>query len=615
MASTGKRSASNIAVWVIIVLLIIGLAGFGATGFGGSIDSIGKVGKTDISVTRYANTLQQELRRVEQATGQRITLAEARNFGLDQAVLAQVVALTALEDEADELGISVGDEAVRDQILQIPGFLGLDGQFDRASYEFALQNAGLNTAEFEDTIRAELSRALLQQAVTGGVSTPQALTQAFYDFARETRDIAWMLVGPSDLQEPIATPSDADLRSFYEENIDRFSLPERRQITYAWVTPDRIAEDMDVDEDTLRRLYEERLDEFVVPERRLVERLVFGTTADAEAALAAIADGSTDFDSLVAERGLDLADIDLGDVSESDLGDAGEAVFALTEPGIAGPATSALGPALFRMNAILAARETSFEEAVPLLTADAARDMARRQIDSVRDEMDDLLASGATLEELADESIMTLGKIDWWSAVLDGVAGYEAFREAARSVSEDDFPELIDLSDDGLLALRLDGVLAQEAQPFEDVETDVQSSWEDAEQDKASQAHAAALVERLNAGGRPEDEGITLAQTQGLSRDGFLEGALQGLVTAAFELEPGTWRSVDTLGGAAILTVERVHPASDSPDAEAEMQALSGIAANGYAQDLLGAFTRATEADAGLSLDQAAIAAVHAQFQ
>lgn len=199
MAKSGKLTPSNVIVWVILALLIVGLMGFGATNFGGTVNSIGKVGNTPIPVTRYANLLQQEMDRVGQATGQQVTMAQASAFGLDQAVLAQVVGLTALEDEAASLGVSVGDTAVRDEILQIQAFQGLDGNFDREAYSFALDRAGLKADEFEDTIRTETARSLLQGAVIGGIATPQVYTDTLYDYAREERDLSWTGIGFEDL--------------------------------------------------------------------------------------------------------------------------------------------------------------------------------------------------------------------------------------------------------------------------------------------------------------------------------------------------------------------------------------------------------------------------------
>ena len=98
--------------------------------------------------------------------------------------------------------------------------------------------------------------------------------------------------------------------------------------------------------------------------------------------------------------GFGADDVDLGDVGKSDLGAAGDAVFALTDPGVVGPVMSDLGPALFRMNGILAAQETTFDEAKDSLGEEMRMDAARRDIASRMDQIDDLLASGADLFEL-----------------------------------------------------------------------------------------------------------------------------------------------------------------------------------------------------------------------
>ncbi len=69
-------------------------------------------------------------------------------------------------------------------------------------------------------------------------------------------------------------------------------------------------------------------------------------------------------------------DVDLGDVTEAVLGDAGAMVFGLTEPGVTGPADTDLGPALFRVNAILDGNVQTFEMVQDQLRTDAALDAA-----------------------------------------------------------------------------------------------------------------------------------------------------------------------------------------------------------------------------------------------
>ena len=190
MASGKKGKASRVVVWFILLLLIVGLAGFGATNFGGTVNSIGKVGDTPIDVTRYARALQQQINAISQQTGQNLTLAQAQQFGLDQAVLQQLIGTVALENEAKILGLSVGDEQVRNQVLQIPAFQGVDGKFSRENYRFALEQSGLKESAFEATLRAEVARTMIQGAVASGVIAPKVLVDTILTFIAERRSFA-----------------------------------------------------------------------------------------------------------------------------------------------------------------------------------------------------------------------------------------------------------------------------------------------------------------------------------------------------------------------------------------------------------------------------------------
>ncbi len=507
-----KGKAGRVVVWVILALLVVGLAGFGATNFGGSVRSVGSVGDTEIPVTTYARALQEELRALEQQAGRSFTLSEAQAFGIDRAVLQQVVAQAALDEEARRLGLSVGDEQVRQEIVAIPAFQGLDGTFDREAYEFALERGGLTVAEFEERVRAEAARALLQGAIAGGIATPAVYVDTLYGFARETRDFAWARLTADDLDAELPEPTEDELEAFHSANPDTFTLPEGRVFTYAWLTPDMLIDAIEVDDAALRDLYDERRDEFVRPERRLVERLVFATDEEAAAAAEAVAAGDTDFDTLVADRDLTLDDVDLGEVAREDLGAAADAVFALDEPGVAGPAPTSIGPAIFRVNAILAAQKTPFEAVRDELLAEYAADRAKRQIDGMIDDLDDRLAGGATLEDLADETDLELGRVTLRPGVSDPIAGYEAFREAAAAAEEGDFPEVRQLEDGGVFALRLDAVEPPRLQPYEEVRSEVLEAWRQEQTAARLAAQAETDAEALRGGASPKRSASTPAR-------------------------------------------------------------------------------------------------------
>ncbi|MEL6782327.1 MAG: SurA N-terminal domain-containing protein, partial [Pseudomonadota bacterium] len=436
----GSNTFSKTAVWILLGLLILALGGFGATNLSGTIRTVGKVGDKHIDVQAYANTLQREIQAVSQQTGSQLSFAQAQSIGLDQAVLSQLIRARALDHEAGQMGLSVGDETIRDEILNIAAFRGLDGSFDREAYRFALDQQGTSEGEFETQLREEVARSILQGAIVSGVQMPHTYSRTLVDYIGETRDFTWVRLGQSDLDTDLPDPSDEVLRAYYNDNLDDYELPETKRITYAVLLPDMILDDMDVDEDALRAEYDARADIYNQPERRLVERLVYLDSDAAERAAAQLEVDGTTFEALVTERGLDLSDIDLGDVTRLELDAAGEAVFNADVGDVVGPLPSSLGPALFRINGVLPAQQTPFEEAEPLLRQALARDAARRQVSVLAEEYDNLLAGGATLEELDAETDMQLGTIDWFPALGEDIAAYEGFSDAAARLTLDDFP-------------------------------------------------------------------------------------------------------------------------------------------------------------------------------
>ncbi|OIP85005.1 MAG: hypothetical protein AUK37_04975 [Rhodobacterales bacterium CG2_30_65_12] len=612
-----KNKISRTVVWIIMGMVLVGLIGFGSFNFGGRVSAIGQVGDTEISADRYFREVNAQLNAFQAETGQRLPFAQAQAFGLDQAALQAVIGQVALENETARLGISVGDAQLAARIRDISAFAGVDGKFDRETYQFVLEQSGLTTTDFEQSLRSEVARTILQGAVAGGIALPGVYADTLFAWARETRDFTWAKLGAEALDAPVGTPDAATLTAWYEANPERFTLPQTRKLTYVWLRPEDVLDQVEVSDADLQALYDSRIDEFRAPERRLVERLVYGSQAEAEAAAKRLSEGTARFEDLVAERGLTLADIDLGDVTEAELGAAGAAVFALEAPGVVGPEPTDLGPALFRMNAALAAQETSFEAAKDGLKADYAADAARRLLSDMITELDDALAGGATLEDLAAEHKMALATLDWTGAESDGIAAYDAFREAAVLIEEGDYPQIADLSDGGLFALRLDAVVPPRLQSLDEVRDGAIAGWQADETVARLTAKAADMIARFKAGKTPASLGLTEVVETDFGRDGFIDGAPPALMQAVFALATtGDWAVVEDADGVLVVRLDALHTANQQ---SAEAQAIKGSFAQTTAQslalDLQSAFSAALEAEAGITLDQAMINAVNTSFQ
>ncbi|SDI04902.1 peptidyl-prolyl cis-trans isomerase [Lutimaribacter saemankumensis] len=609
-------SISKTAVWILLALLILGLGGFGITNLSGGVSPVGSVGDEDIAIDDYARALQQEINAIEAQTGSPLAFAEAQAAGVDRIVLGRLVNSAALDNEAAQLGLSIGDDNLARQITEIPAFQGPGGSFDREAYKFALDRAGLTEARFEQQLRKETARTLLQGAIVRGMQMPDTYADTILTFVAERRNFSYIRLTSGDLETPLPEPTEAELTAYYEENLPAFTTPEMKRITYAWLSPEMVVDQIDVPEDQLRTEYEKRADEYNTPERRLVERLGFADAGAAEAAKARIASGEVDFDALVAERGLSLSDVDMGDAARGDIPDGTDAVFSADVGAVVGPFDSPIGPALYRVNGKLEAHQTAFEDVEQELRDEIALDRARRLIEGRMTEIDGLLAGGATLEELESEAGMEVKQMDWYRESGQGPANYESFRQAAQTVTADDFPQVATLEDGGIFALRLDGTVEPQVRPFDEVRDEVVAGWQAQETDKRLRAQAEAMIPRLSEGLEMSALGFDVTEETEITRGEFIMGTPANFLDQVFSMERGDIRAVDGLGAVFVVRMDDILPPDmDTPEVAALRQQLTEQAQQGLAQDIFQAYATDIQMRAGVQIDQAALNAVHANFQ
>ncbi len=612
-----RSKTSSFFVWIILGLLFVGLMGFGAAGLSGNVRTLGTVGDKDIPIRDYQNALRDQMASFGASIGTPISFVQAQSIGLDQQVLAQVIATRALDNEAGALGLSVGDARVRAQVMQIPAFQGSDGAFSREGYASTLRSVGLNEAEFETGLREEMARTLLQGAVVSGLQTPDAFASTLAQFAGESRSFTWAVVDAAMLADPLPEPSEADLTAFYEANPEPFTSLETRAITYVSLTPEMIQDDVVIAEEELRQAYQDNITDFVQAERRLVERLIYADVESAQAAADRAAAGEVDFEGLVTERGLDLGQVDMGDVTESELSDAGPTIFAAELGAVIGPLETLLGPALFRVNAVLAAREVSFEEARDDLREERAGVRARRNIENSIEQVNDLLAGGATLADVAERTDMQLGTLDWTVETTEGIAAYAAFRDAAEVAQVGTFPELLELEDGGIFALQVDAITPPTLRPLDAVRDQVVAGWDAARTQDMVMAQARALADQIAADTDFATLDLASNIAAGQTRRGFIEGTPPGFLDTVFEMAVDEVSVVDRAGeGAVIVRLDAIATPDISDETVAAQQAqIAETAAAGIAQDIFEIFNRDVQIRTDVDINQNAVNAVHATFQ
>ncbi|MCY4006509.1 MAG: SurA N-terminal domain-containing protein [Rhodobacteraceae bacterium] len=616
MAKSRRAKGANIFVWILLGLLILGLAGFGIGNFTNSVSTIGAVGDEEITVDDYYQQLQEEINVYARLTGQRLTGNQAVRSGLGQRALETLVLEAVIDNEAADVGISVSDETIFTVLSAMPQFRGDDGTFNRDSYNFVLDRLGLTAAEFDLDIRQAETRALIETTVSGGIPPSEPLVSHLMDYYLTSREVTWAAIPDEIVANDIPEPGEEDLRRYYNENEPEFTRPEIRHLTVAWINPDMIADADAIPESRVRDLYDQRQTEFSRPERRDISRLVFPDLQQAQAAKERLDTSDITYEELASDMGVVLADISLGPVTRETLTDAAaDAIFTSESAEIVGPVESTLGPALFQINAILGAHFTPFEVAKDGLARELALEDAQSAIVSNISGYEDLLAGGATIEELASETELRLETIDFDENVTAGIAGFAAFRNAALAATADDFPEITELPGGGLFALRLDRISEPELQPFDDVRNEVIAGWNTQIVAEKLEARAREIADAMNTGSTFADFALSGTTAEAVTRTGFFPDVPATLVETAFAADIGD-TSVYGFGREwGVLYVRSETPFDESSENAAQtLNALNTQLTAAIARDTIALYSNQVRLEAGLQLELEVIDAIHAQL-
>ncbi len=95
-----------------------------------------------------------------------------------------------------------------------------------------------------------------------------------------------MLIKPEDLESKI-TPTESDIKAYYEQNKAKFQIPEKRVIRYALLDLTQLRQNTVVTDDELKVVYQQNIQQFQVPNRVHAQHILLmtvGGKTDAEVA-------------------------------------------------------------------------------------------------------------------------------------------------------------------------------------------------------------------------------------------------------------------------------------------------------------------------------------------
>ncbi len=393
--------------FALIALIALAFAASDITGttFGGVAgnDRVARVGDERISTSTLSQTASSAMEQVRQEQPTATMQEFVANGGLDE-VLRQLIDRAALGGYAEEYGLRAGDNLINSEILQIGAFRGVNGEFDQTVYEAALRNQGLTDA----MLRNDLGDGLLaQQLLAPGLAAqraPDALTRRYGSFVRERRQGTIALI-PSVSFAPENDPTDNQVQTFYEEERERYVLPERRTMRFAAFGDDAITDRVEPTEAEIAARYERDAAQYEAQETRTISSF-FVPTEDAANAIRERVNAGLSLENAASEAGFSVTRSQPSsreEIAALTSAAVAEAVFAANRGQVAQPARSALGWYIARIDAIDRTAARSLAQARGEIATQLASEKRAAALADLSTRIEDRVSDRASLTEIAEE--------------------------------------------------------------------------------------------------------------------------------------------------------------------------------------------------------------------
>ncbi|MGN6269313.1 MAG: SurA N-terminal domain-containing protein [Sphingomonas sp.] len=513
-----RLTQSKIGLFITLAALVVIALAFAAgdiTNFGGGAgratggDTIATVGKTKITAEDLKAEVLNEVNAYRQQNPQLTTAQFIQGGGFD-ATVDRLINSLALQQFAQAQGMAVSKKAVDGQIASIPGLQGPNGQFDPALYQQLLQQQRLTDAGVRAQIRQGIYGQMLTGPIVGASQVPAKLALPYASLLLEKRSGAIGFIPAKEMPAGPA-PTDQELTAWYQHHIDRYTVPERRVIRYAIVSPDAVKARATPTDAEIAQQYKAQAARFAPTEKRTVKQVVVADQAAANA-LAAKVKAGTAIDAAAKAAGLEAStatDVSKADFAKQSSAELANAVFAARQGDVVGPVKTGFGFSVARIEKVTQDPGKTLAEAHDVLAKEIEQQKTNDLLGQIHDKIDDALNGGATFDEVvADQKL----KAAQTAPITQ--AGFDPTDPASRpdpqlaqivqsgfDAQQGDSPELVQVGQDGSFAIASLGRIVPAApQPLARIRDKVAADFTADRADQAAHKLATEIVAKVNKG-------------------------------------------------------------------------------------------------------------------
>ena len=416
LRNSSKNSILKIIFGTLLTILIISFGMWGTEDLVGVTQkqsTVATVGKIDVSAQEFYSLYSRQTEEIRKLLGSSLDIKKSREFGYVDRALSSLINRALFNNEALQLGLSVSDINVRDKILRDDAFKDDLGQFSELVFRQLISESGYTEDSYIEGTRQDLAREQMVETISTSLIIPNIMKNSLSKYNLEERTVDYLTIKVEE--EEFAKPSNEKIRKYYEENKSDFMSKEFRSAETLLLDAKEYAKKSTVTDEEIKLLYEERKELLVEPAQKYLHQIIVDSKSDVESISKKV--NFNNFTSTAKTMAnLTEDDIDLGWNTKNDLPDEIiDATFSLKKGEISKPIESSFGWHILKIIDSKERKEVAYEEVKKQFENELLLEKGKEAVFDLQDELEDLLASGNTFEEISkilEVKMIVADKID-----------------------------------------------------------------------------------------------------------------------------------------------------------------------------------------------------------
>ena len=165
---------------------------------------------------------------------------------------------------------------IDEYLKNIPGFITEDN-FDENKYKKFLSLRKVSDEQFRNSISIEITTNQYKEYLKNILLTSNLDISEFNNVKFVKKNIKYFDILKTDIRKSIEI-SEADIKSYYDDNISQFSIPEKIKVEYITYSKDKLKIEK-VSESEITDYYKNNLSEFTTPEKRDISHILISFDA------------------------------------------------------------------------------------------------------------------------------------------------------------------------------------------------------------------------------------------------------------------------------------------------------------------------------------------------